>query len=147
MTKTIVHVSDAKASSDPSNVIATYSLGSCIAVALYDPATNIGGMLHFQLPNSKIDPERAKEKPFMFGDSGMNILVKKLTSMGANKKRMNVKIAGGAAMETGPLSYSALIFSLSILFPIGFGIAVMGEKPSIFHMIGLLLLLFTEPTF
>lgn len=105
MTKTIVHVSDAKTSSDPSNVIATYSLGSCIAIALYDPATHIGGLLHFQLPNSKIDPERAKEKPFMFADSGMNILIKKLTSMGTNKKRMSVKIAGGAAMETGPKGF------------------------------------------
>ena len=105
MTKTIVHVSDAKASSDPATAIVTYSLGSCIAVALYDAAKHIGGMLHFQLPNSKIDPEKAKDKPFMFADSGMSILVKKLTSMDASKKRMNVKIAGGAAMETGPKGF------------------------------------------
>lgn len=101
-TRVIVGVSDAKVSSNPSDVIATYSLGSCIAVCMYDPATHIGGMLHYQLPDSKQDPQRAKTKPLMFADSGMKILVDKLVGMGVKKKRMNIKIAGGASMDTGP---------------------------------------------
>ncbi len=104
-TRIIVGVSDAKISSNPTDVIATYSLGSCIGVCLYDSATHIGGMLHYQLPDSKQDPERAKTKPLMFADTGMKILVEKLVSMGAMKKRMQVKIAGGAAMETGPKGF------------------------------------------
>jgi chemotaxis protein CheD len=103
--KTIVHVSDAKVSRDPTDVLITYSLGSCIAVCLYDPVTHIGGMLHYQLPSSAIETDRSKEKPFMFADSGMNILMKKLTAMGARKKRIQVKIAGGAAMDTGPQGF------------------------------------------
>ena len=98
----IVSVSDAKVSNKLVDVLATYSLGSCISVCLYDPATSIGGMLHYQLPNSTIDAERAKEKPLMFADTGMEILIDKMSSMGAKKKRMQVKIAGGAAMEAGP---------------------------------------------
>ncbi len=104
-TRTIVHVSDAKVSNDPDDVLTTYSLGSCIAVCLYDPATHIGGMLHYQLPDSTQDQERAKTKPLMFADTGMKILVEKLMSMGANKKRMHIKIAGGAAMDTGPKGF------------------------------------------
>lgn len=104
-TRTIVHVSDAKVSKDPADVLTTYSLGSCIGVCLYDTGTHIGGMLHYQLPNSNMDPERAKEKPCMFADTGMKILVDKLVSMGVNKKRMQVKIAGGAAMDTGPKGF------------------------------------------
>jgi chemotaxis protein CheD len=69
----IVNVSDAKVSNKLVDVLATYSLGSCIGVCLYDPATSIGGMLHYQLPNSTIDAERAKEKPLMFADTGMEI--------------------------------------------------------------------------
>jgi len=103
--KTIVHVSDAKVSNDPANVLITYSLGSCIAVCLYDSVTQAGGMLHYQLPDSKVDPDRANEKPFMFADTGMQILVNKLMSMGASKKRMHVKIAGGAEMDTGPKGF------------------------------------------
>ena len=101
----IVHIADAKVSNNPADVLATYSLGSCIGVCLYDLSVCIGGMLHYQLPNSKLDSERAKDKPFMFANSGMKILVEKLVSMGANKKRMQVKIAGGATMETGPKGF------------------------------------------
>ncbi len=98
----IVSISDARVSNKLVDVLATYSLGSCIGVCLYDPATSIGGMLHYQLPNSTMDAERAKEKPLMFADTGMEILIDKMSSMGAKKKRMQVKIAGGAAMEAGP---------------------------------------------
>lgn len=101
----IVNVSDARVSGNPSDVLATYSLGSCIAVCLYDPAINIGGMLHYQLPDSKMDPERARNKPFMFADTGMKMLVEKLTSMGAKKKRMQIRVAGGASMDTGPKGF------------------------------------------
>ena len=101
----IINVSDAKVSGNSSDVLVTYSLGSCIGVCLYDPATNVGGMLHYQLPDSKMDPDRAKAKPFMFADTGMNMLVKKLVSMGARKKRMQIRIAGGASMDTGPRGF------------------------------------------
>ena len=101
----IVNVSDVKVSNSPLDMLITYSLGSCIGVCLYDPGTKVGGMLHFQLPSSKMDPDRAKAKPFMFADTGMNFLVDKLESMGAKKKRMQIRIAGGAAMDTGPKGF------------------------------------------
>jgi len=101
----IVNVSDCRISRNLVDVLATYSLGSCIGVCLYDPMVHVGGMLHYQLPNSTMDPDRAKDKPFMFADSGMNIMVKKLVSMGAVKKRMRVKIAGGSTMDTGPKGF------------------------------------------
>lgn len=103
--RVIVHVSDAKISNDPDDILTTFSLGSCIGVCLYDPATHVSGMLHYQLPDSKMDPDRAKDKPFMYADSGMNILVDKLVSMGAKKNCLQVKIAGGAAMDTGPAGF------------------------------------------
>jgi chemotaxis protein CheD len=103
--KVIVNVSDGKVSDNPDDILTTYSLGSCIGVCLYDPVTKTGGMLHYQLPNSQQDPKRAKEKPLMFADTGMKIVVDKLASMGANKKRMQVKIAGGATMDTGPKGF------------------------------------------
>lgn len=101
-TRVVIDISDAKVSNDPADVLVTYSLGSCIGVCLYDPVTHIGGMLHYQLPSSKMNQERAQGSPFMFADSGMKLLLNKLLSMGANKKRMDVRLAGGAAMATGP---------------------------------------------
>jgi chemotaxis protein CheD len=101
----IVHVSDAKVSNDPMDVLATYSLGSCIGVSLYDPVMHIGGMLHYQLPASSLDPERAREIPFMFADTGMQLLLDKLAAMGTDRKRIHVKIAGGACMDAGPKGF------------------------------------------
>lgn len=107
MTKTrvVIDISDAKVSDDPSDVLVTYSLGSCIGVCLYDPAIHVGGMLHYQLPTATMDAERARNKPCMFADTGMALLVNTLLSMGVNKARMKVRLAGGATMVTGPQGF------------------------------------------
>lgn len=104
-TRITVNMSDAKISRNPADVLATYSLGSCIAVCLYDPTSKIGGMIHYQLPDSKIDPQRAAQKPLMFADTGMKILLNKMLTLGAIKKRMQIKISGGAAMDIGPKGF------------------------------------------
>ena len=103
--RVIVNVSDGRVSNDPMDIMATYSLGSCIGVCLYDPVAHVGGMLHYQLPSSMMDANRAEENPMMFADTGMNILMRELTALGANKKRMQIKIAGGAAMDSGPKGF------------------------------------------
>jgi chemotaxis protein CheD len=101
----VVDVSDAKVSTDPGEVLATYSLGSCIGLCLYEPNAHIGGMLHFQLPDSKHDPKRASERPFMYADTGTTLLMNELLRLGANKRLMHIKIAGGASMPTGPKGF------------------------------------------
>ena len=100
--KIIIGISDANVSNNPQDILETLSLGSCIGVCLYDPATSIGGMLHYQLPSSTMNPGRAKQNPLMFADTGMTFLIDKMLALGVNKKRIQVKIAGGAAMDTGP---------------------------------------------
>jgi len=104
-TKVIVDISDARVSGEPSDQLVTYSLGSCIGVCLYDLSVRVGGMLHYQLPSSKMDARRAQSKPFMFADTGTRLLLDKLLSMGANKRRIQVRLAGGANMSTGPRGF------------------------------------------
>ena len=101
----LVNISDAKVSSDPADVIVTHALGSCIGVCLYDPVVQVGGMLHYQLPSSKADPKRAQQNLFRYADTGMEALTRKFASMGARIKCMQVKIAGGAAISTGPQGF------------------------------------------
>lgn len=93
---TIVGVSDMKVSNDPDAVLVTYSLGSCIGVSIYDPVAHVGGLLHFMLPDSKIAVEKARHNPCMFLDTGLPALFKKAYRYGAHKKRIIIKIAGGA---------------------------------------------------
>ena len=91
-----VDISDAKVSTDPAHVLATYSLGSCVGVCLYNQAERTGGMLHYLLPDSSANPQRAKENPFIYADTGMETLLEKLMSIGIKKNQIRVKIAGGA---------------------------------------------------
>lgn len=101
----VVSISDAKVSKTPDDVIITYSLGSCIGVALWDAARQIGGLLHFQLPTMTLDAERAKSKPFMFADSGLAELIKQMVANGADKRNLKCRIAGGAKMLADASSF------------------------------------------
>ncbi len=92
----IVGVADMKVSNDPAAVLVTYSLGSCIGVALYDPVVRVGGVLHFMLPDSSLDPAKARTKPYMFADTGVAPLFRAAYELGAKKQRMRVIVAGGA---------------------------------------------------
>ncbi len=93
-----VNISDMKVSKNPEDVLVTYSLGSCVGVALYDPLQKIGGLIHCMLPLSKIDPVKAKDNPCMFVDTGLPLLLQTLLNLGAEKKRIVAKVAGGAVL-------------------------------------------------
>lgn len=95
---TIVDIADMKSSNDPDDVIVTYSLGSCIGVTLYDPTVKVGGMIHFMLPLSKIDPSKAEVKPYMFADTGMTKFLADLYEKGASSRNLVAKIIGGASL-------------------------------------------------
>ena len=85
-----------KVSNDIRSVLITYSLGSCIGVVIYDPAVKVGGMLHFMLPDSRLDPAKAKANPFMFADTGIPALFRASYRLGAVKRRLRVVVVGGS---------------------------------------------------
>jgi chemotaxis protein CheD len=92
----VVGVSDMKVSDDPQSVLVTYSLGSCIGIAIYDPVVRIGGLLHFMLPESSLDLNKAKNNPYMFADTGIPALFKAAYKLGGKKQRMKVIVVGGS---------------------------------------------------
>ncbi|HLK19422.1 MAG TPA: chemotaxis protein CheD [Bryobacteraceae bacterium] len=96
MKSLVVGISDCKVSNDQESTLITYALGSCIAVVLYDPATKVGGLLHYMLPESALDVQKAQENPYMFADTGIKALLKEVAANGAQARRMVVRLAGGA---------------------------------------------------
>ncbi len=94
--KIIVGVSDMKVSNQPGDMVVTYSLGSCIGLVLYDPVARVGGILHYMLPESALDKEKAANRPFMFADTGIPRIFKQAYKFDAIKKRMKVSVFGGA---------------------------------------------------
>jgi chemotaxis protein CheD len=93
-----VGIGDCKISNDPADVLVTHALGSCIAVLLYDPVARVAGLLHYMLPESAIDHEKAFKRPFMFADTGIPLLMQSAFQLGAAKSRSVVMAAGGAQM-------------------------------------------------
>jgi chemotaxis protein CheD len=94
----IVGIGDMKVARGENMVITTHSLGSCVGIAIFDPGQSVGGILHFQLPLSTSNPQKALEKPFMFADTGIPAMFKAAYDLGAEKKRLIVKVAGGASV-------------------------------------------------
>jgi chemotaxis protein CheD len=92
----IVGISDCQVSRDPECELVTYALGSCIAVAIYDPVAHVAGLLHLMLPDSAIDAAQAAAKPYMFADTGVPLLFRRAYELGAEKRRIVVRLAGGA---------------------------------------------------
>lgn len=94
--KIIVGVADMRLSTEPTDMIITYSLGSCIGLTLFDSERRIGGLVHCMLPLSKIDAAKAAVNPFMFIDSGVAACLQALFDFGAQRKSLVAKVAGGA---------------------------------------------------
>ncbi|MFH1156209.1 MAG: chemotaxis protein CheD [Pseudomonadota bacterium] len=94
--KHIVGVADMVVGNNPNDTIITYSLGSCIGLVIYDPQARVGGILHYMLPDSTIDHDKAASKPCMFADSGIPLLFKTAYTYGAVKNRIITYVAGGA---------------------------------------------------
>ena len=92
-----IDISDMKLSSHREDVLVTYSLGSCIGLSLYDPVAGVGGLIHCMLPLSKIDPEKAKLKPYMFVDTGVAAMLGELYAMGAQRQNIIAKVAGAGS--------------------------------------------------
>lgn len=91
-----VGISDCFVSRDQSAIIATHALGSCVGLIIYDPGAFVGGLLHYMLPDSRLDKERAERNPYMFADTGIPRLFHAAYRAGAKKERIQVTALGGA---------------------------------------------------
>lgn len=97
-----VGMADLKVAKAP-DCLTTLGLGSCIGLALYDPTTKIGGLVHYMLPDST--QLRNNNNIAKFGDTGIKELYDQVIALGANPRRFVAKVAGGASMfESSGLS-------------------------------------------
>lgn len=74
--------------------IVTTVLGSCIAVCIWEPELEIGGINHFVLPhwagNGRISAR--------FGSVAISILIEDLCTLGSRPNRLRAKIFGGSGV-------------------------------------------------
>ena len=90
----VVGIGDAKTGQAPAVIRTT--LGSCIAVCLYDPENRIGGMLHLMMASSQ-GHSRLDFRPAKFADTGIPLLLEMLKKQhNLLPAQLKAKIFGGA---------------------------------------------------
>lgn len=90
-----VGMADYKTTNKPGKLI-TLGLGSCIGITLHDKINKVAGLAHIMLPSSleiKNNSNKAK-----FADTAIDEMVKEMISLGAKKRNLVAKLAGGAQM-------------------------------------------------
>lgn len=115
MQRVVVDIADFVVSKDCDVTLTTYALGSCIAIMIHDTVTPAAGMIHYMLPLSLTNPEKAKVKPAMFADTGVPLLFHGMYGLGCKKENLIVKVAGGGQLyddqglfEIGKRNYTVL---------------------------------------
>jgi chemotaxis protein CheD len=93
----LVGISEYVVSANPDETLTTYSLGSCLGLALYDPVVGIGGMLHAMMPASSANAEKANSSPAMYVDTGAIAMLQELFDAGATRANIVAKVAGAAS--------------------------------------------------
>jgi chemotaxis protein CheD len=83
-------------SSNPDARLVAYGLGSCVALAIWDPRSHTSGLAHFMLPAGNADTIA----PVKFIDPGLDTFLRELERSGAILGRSVMKAAGAAAMLT-----------------------------------------------
>ena len=96
MASLIVGIGEFRVSNDAADVLITHALGSCIGIMVRDPVARVAGLLHYMLPESRLDVERAVTMPCLFADTGIALLLERAFRLGAAKSRLIVAAAGGA---------------------------------------------------
>lgn len=108
------------------DVLKTYSLGSCLGVAVIDVKNPVAGMIHIALPDSKMDREKAKRMPGYFADTGLPVLFNALEKKGGNRRQFVIKVAGGASMMDSSLQFDIgrrnIMAVKRILWKMGYGV-------------------------
>ena len=76
-------------------VLTTIGLGSCVAIAIYDPATRVGGLAHILLPAEGLS--RDSSNPAKFPGTAVPLLVAEMKKLGA-RGPFSARIVGGSSM-------------------------------------------------
>lgn len=92
----VVGIADLKVTKAP-NIVATYALGSCVGICLYDASKKIAGLAHIMLPANNAPPSPTNNLR-KFADTGIVELIQAMSMSGATTSRLQAKIAGGAQM-------------------------------------------------
>ncbi len=80
------------------DILIMTTLGSCIAVCLWDRQLRVGGMNHFMLPD---DANGSGNDGGRYGAYAMELLINELIKRGATRSTLEAKVFGGGSVVSG----------------------------------------------
>jgi len=98
MSQINVGIGELAVSRTPGQILKTFGLGSCVAIVALDPKVRAVGLIHIALPDSSINPEKARKQPGYFADTGIPCLIQEMAKLGCHPKGQGliIKLVGGA---------------------------------------------------
>lgn len=88
-------------------LITTLGLGSCVAIAIHDPASMVGALAHILLPERAVN--RSSSNPAKFAETAVPMLLDEMRKLGAAAPtRLQARLAGGASMFAALLQTGGL---------------------------------------
>ena len=90
-----VGIADFKLTKPPKE-LATYALGSCVGICIYDANLKLAGLSHILLPDSQATHGIVDK--MKYADTAIPELVRRMEIFGAKKFSLKAKIIGGAQM-------------------------------------------------
>lgn len=111
----VVGISDMRVATRSTHILVTHSLGSCLGLVAFDPATGVGGLIHCLLPMAREAREGRTINPCMYVNTGVPHMIKSMYAKGAKRERLIIKAAGCGRMmnvsntfDTGAANFAAL---------------------------------------
>lgn len=77
-----------------SDMLLVTVLGSCVSACIRDPATGVGGLNHFMLPDAGQETG-AVSTSARYGTHAMELLINQLIKLGARRSHLEAKVFGG----------------------------------------------------
>ncbi len=77
----------------------SHAVGSCVVITLYEHRLKIAGMIHAMLPSRTLESEvRMTNDEVRYVDIAIDSALEKMFALGADRKNIEAKLAGGANM-------------------------------------------------
>ena len=98
MTVLKVKLAEMRFSNNKEDNIIAHGLGACVALAIFDRTTYLGGIIQIVMPSS--DVQSKNDHPIRFADTGIPLFLKEFMQQGGNFASCKIAIAGGANMPS-----------------------------------------------
>jgi chemotaxis protein CheD len=94
-----IGIGEMRVTRSPFAILSCIGLGSCVAVAVYDRVTRLGGMVHIILPRND---SPVIDNPARYANTAIPALFEEMTNNGWIGSHLIVKVAGGSQMSISP---------------------------------------------